>query len=198
MATAKKAAPAKVSKKSVGQAATTEDDLLAAKPAKATKAKVKPAAADDLLAAKPAKASKAKAEAGADDLLAAKPAKAGKAKAAPAKKAGKAKPAAAAAEADDLLAAKPAKKAKAAPAADKPKPKSRANVADDGTTGTREEVKTVLLKTRKATTFAEIAEANNFNVRMVRRTARGLKAEGLVEIGRDGTSGTVVRIVQKA
>jgi len=133
MATAKKAAPAKTSKKPAKAAAAEDDDLLSTK-------------------GKPA-AKKAKAKPADDDLLATK---------------GK----------------KPAAK-KAAPA------KAKAEKADDGTVGTRDDVRAVLLKTKKATSFADIATANNFNVRMVRRTARALKADGLVEISREGTTGMV-------
>lgn len=190
-------------------AATGEDDLLSTKAAKPAK----PAKANAAKPAKPAKPA-ADAEAG-DDLLSTKPK--GKAAAKPAAKAATkpaaktakaAKPAADAEAGDDLLdtkpkgKAKPAAKGKAA-AADKPakekKPAApRPKVGEDGTVGTRDDVRAILLKTRKSTSFADIASTNNFNVRMVRRCARQLKAEGLVEITRDGTTGMVRKIVQPA
>lgn len=106
-----------------------------------------------------------------DDLLAAP------AKKAAAKKAGKK-----AAE-DDLLAAPKGKKATA------PAKKSKAKAPEFD--GTAEEVRNVLLKTRKATSYTDIAGANNFNIRMVRRQARALRDNGDVEISKEGTIGYV-------
>jgi len=127
MATAKKAAPAKTSKKTkAAPAEAAEDDLLATKKPAAKKAKKAAPAEDDLLSTK---------------------------KAAPAKKA-----------------------KKAAPAEDEP---------------TAEDVRNVLLKTRKATSYTDIAEANGFNIRMVRRQARALRDTGEVEISKEGTLGFV-------
>lgn len=143
--------------------------------------------------AAPAKTSKkaATAEAAEDDLLSTKPK--GKKAAAPAKTTKKPAAKAAAAE-DDLLATKPKGKKAAAAAPAKKAPKPKAEKADDGTVGTRDDVRAVLLKTKKATSFADVATANNFNVRMVRRTARALRDEGLVEISREGTTGLVRKV----
>jgi hypothetical protein len=132
MATAKKAAPAKTSKKPKATEAAPEDDLLA-----------------------PKAKGKAKAAAPEDDLLATKGKKAAPAKKAPAKKAAKAE--------DEAS-------------------------ADD--------VRAVLLKTRKATSYTDIAEANGFNIRMVRRQARSLRDSGEVEITKEGTLG-YVKVVKK-
>lgn len=138
MATAKKAAPAKTSKK----AAT-------------------PAAEDDLLATKGSSKKASKAAAAADDLLATKSG---------------------------------GKKAKApAPAAKKAKKAAPAQEFD----GTAEEVRAVLMKTRKATSYTDIAQANNFNIRMVRRQSRALRDSGDVEISKEGTIG-FVKAVKKA
>jgi DNA-binding transcriptional ArsR family regulator len=117
------------------------------------------------------KKTKVEAPADVDDLIgdatvtAEKPAKA-KAKA-PAKKAA-AKPAA-----KKAAAKAPAKKAKAAadegekPAADSPLHKA-------------------LLKVRKAVSYADFAEANGFNIRSVRRTARALRDAGQIDLQREG------------
>lgn len=138
MATAKKATPAKASKKAATPA--VEDDLTAPK-AKAKKAA--PKVEDDLTAPK------AKAKAKKDDLTAPK--------------------------------AKPAKKAK----------------KEAEFEGSADEVRAVLLKTKKATSYTDLAAANNFNIRMVRRQARGLRDSGEVEITKEGTTG-YVRVLKKA
>ena len=146
MATAKKAAPAKTSKKPAKTAAAEDDDLLATKSKKGAKAK--PAA----------KGKAAKADAGDDDMLATK-------------------------------GSKKTAKATAARKAEAKKPRKAAE--DDGTTGTRDDVRAVILKTKKATSVAEIAQANNFNVRMVRRTARAMRDEGTAVITKEGTAAFV-------
>lgn len=135
---------------------------------------------DDLLgddkpaAKKAAKPAAKKAEA----KPAAKPAKKAEAKAekAPAKKAAKpeAKPAAKKAAKPE---AKPAKKAKKAEAADP----SESNSA----------VIQALLKVKKATTYADFAEKNDFNIRSVRRAARQLRDAGQLELERDGQIVTI-------
>ena len=116
--------------------------------------------------AAPAKNTKNAAEV--DDLLAGKDDDLLSGKKAPAKKAAKAaEPAPAAKKA-------PAKKAKAA------EPVERAESRVD-------EIKAVLGKTKKLTTYADIAEANGFDIRAVRRTARAMRDEGTVELVKEGT-----------
>ncbi len=103
-----------------------------------------------------------------DDLIgddtAAPAAKKGKAAAAPAPAAKKGKAAAAPAPA-----AKKGKAAaaEAAPAADTP-------------------LRKALLKVRKAISYAEFAEANDFNIRSVRRTARAMRDAGEIDLAREG------------
>lgn len=86
---------------------------------------------------------------------------------------------------DDVLAGKkkaPVKKKKAAPVEDGP---------------TAEDVRKVLLKTRKATSYSDIATENGFNLRMVRRQSRALAATGEVEITKEATLG-YVKALKKA
>lgn len=140
-------------------------------PAKTTKKAATPAAADD-------------------DLLAPK---VGKAKAA-----GKGKTAAPAD--DDLLAPKGGKSkpaAKSAKAAAAPAKKAAKPRAAKDTVGTTEDVRAVLLKTRKLTSYADIASANNFDIRMVRRTARAARDAGEIELQKEGTI-QYVKVAKKA
>ena len=138
---------------------------------KAAPAAKKAAKAEDDLLAPKAKGKAAKAE---DDLLAPK----GKAKAKPAE--------------DDLLAPKGGKGKPKAEA--KPKPKAKKTPEFEGSA---EDVRAVLLKTRKATSYTDLADQHNFNIRMVRRQARALRDSGEVEITKEGTLG-YVRAVKKA
>ena len=121
-------------------------------------------------AAKPAKKAEAK--------PAAKPAKKAEAKAekAPTKKTAKpeAKPA-----------AKPAKKAEAKLA----KKAKKAEAADPSESNSA--VIQALLKVKKATTYADFAEKNDFNIRSVRRAARQLRDAGQLELERDGQIVTI-------
>lgn len=88
-----------------------------------------------------------------------------------------------AAPADDVLEGKATAKGgkKAAPAKKAKKASSKATV------GSVEDVKAVLLKTKKLTSYQDIAEANNFDIRMVRRTARALGDTGEIERVKEGT-----------
>lgn len=102
-----------------------------------------------------------------DDMIgdaAAPAAKKAKATAAPAKKA----------KAAAAPVAAPAKKAKAAAAAPAP--------AAVGDTPMRK----ALLKVKKAISYADFAEANDFNIRSVRRTARAMRDAGEIDLQRDG------------
>ncbi len=89
-----------------------------------------------------------------------------------AKKAAPAAKKASAADVDDLLGGKS---------------KAPAKRAAKATVGTVEDVKKVLLKVTKLTSYNDVAEANNFDIRMVRRTARALGDEGLIERVKEGT-----------
>jgi hypothetical protein len=122
--------------------------------------------------AAPAKTTKkaAKAEPVEDDLLATKPKKA------------KAKPE----PVDDLLASKKTKKAA---------PAKKSKAEDEASA---EDVRTVLKKTRKATSYTDIANENGFNIRMVRRQARALRDAGEVEITKEATLGYVKALPRKA
>ncbi len=110
-----------------------------------------------------------------DDLLAGKSAptkKAAKKAAEPEKK-----PAAKKAKADDVLEGKkPAKKA-AKPA----EKKARAESVNS------DELRAKLLKCRKLTTFQQFADSHGYNLRTVRRTARAMRNEGLLENTKEGT-----------
>jgi hypothetical protein len=88
-------------------------------------------------------------------------------------------------------AAAPAKKA----AAEKPAAK-KAKPAAKETTGTPEDIRAVLLKTAKLTSYADVAEANGFDIRAVRRTARALCDSGEVERVKEGTVVFVKRIAK--
>jgi DNA-binding transcriptional ArsR family regulator len=133
MATAKKAAPAKASKKTA--AAEAVDDILEGK-------------TDDVLEGK-----------------AEKKAKGGKAAAAPAK----------------------GKAAKAAAKAEKPA-KAKKEKAEGGTRGANTEaVRAAVSKVRKSTSYADLAEAGGFDIRLVRRTARSMRDEGVIELEKEGT-----------
>lgn len=101
---------------------------------------------------------------------AAKKAAAKKAAAAPApatKKAGAKKAAAAPAPAAKKAAAKKEKAAAPAPAADSP-------------------LRKALLKVKKAVSYADFAEANDFNIRTVRRAARAMRDAGEIDLTREG------------
>lgn len=105
---------------------------------------------------------------------AAKPAAKAEAKKAPAKKEA-AKPAAK---------GKPAAKAPAKAAA-KPAKKAAKKEAADPTESTSPVVQ-ALLKVKKAISYADFAEKNDFNIRSVRRTARELRDGGHIELEKDG------------
>jgi hypothetical protein len=102
--------------------------------------------------------------------------------AAPAKKTKKATPATPAVppkkggtkKATPAVPATPAKKAKAkaAPAEDKP-------AADSA-------LRKALLKVKKAVSYGDFAEANDFNIRSVRRTARAMRDAGEIDLVREG------------
>lgn len=119
---------------------------------------------------KPAKASAAEV----DDVLA--PA---------AKKAGKAK-------ADDVLEGKkggkaPAKKAAAKAPAKKAKAKAEGVTTDD--------VRAVILKCKKLTSYADVAAAaGTEDMRQVRRTARAMRDAGEIEITKEGTVAFVKKV----
>lgn len=119
---------------------------------------------DDLIGEAPKAEKKAKkaAAAPAKKAAAKAPAKVEKKAAAPAK--GKAAPA--------KKAAAPAKKAKKAEAADPTESNSAITQA--------------LLKVKKAISYADFAEKNDFNIRSVRRTARALRDAGHIELTKDG------------
>lgn len=111
-----------------------------------------------------------------DDMIddapapAAKKTRAKKAEAAPApaaKKATAAKKAAAPAPAAKKATAKKEKVAVPAPGADSP-------------------LRKALLKVKKAVSYADFAEANDFNIRTVRRAARAMRDAGEIELTRDG------------
>ena len=119
---------------------------------------------DDLLGDDAPAPKKAKKTAAAAPAKAAKAAPAKAAKAAPAKAAKAAK-------------AAPAKKGKAAAAEEKEKTYS---VGEDNP------IRKALLKVRKAISYADFADANDFNIRSVRRTARVLRDNGEIDLVRDG------------
>lgn len=81
---------------------------------------------------------------------------------------------------DDVLEGKKGGK-KAAPAKKGGKKSTKATV------GTVEDIKAVLLKTKKLTSYQDIADANNFDIRAVRRTARALGDTGEIERVKEGT-----------
>lgn len=130
-----------------------------------------------------------------DDLLAGKGKKApaGKKvkKVASAKKAAKGNgKAASAEEVDDLLDAKPAGKKGAAAkksngksktAGEKPKRQRAEDIA------ATDDVRNALLKCKKFTSYADIQEATGINIRQIRRTARVMRDEGVLELQKDGT-----------
>jgi hypothetical protein len=120
-----------------------------------------------------------------DDLLGeAKPAKKAASKKAPAKKAAAPAKKAAAAPVAAKKAA-PAKKA-AAPAAKGKKPAAKKPAARKETVAEDSPIRKALLKVRKAVSYATFAEANDFNIRSVRRTARLLRDAGEIDLERDG------------
>ena len=133
-----------------------------------------------------------KTETAADDLLEGKKTTAKKADA----KAKSAKKAAKADAGDDLLEGKSSKKAskgsdKKAAKADKPKAK-KAKAADGVTP---EDVRAVVNKARKLTSYADVAAAaGTDDIRMVRRTCRAMRDAGEAEIVKEGT----VAYVKKA
>ena len=103
----------------------------------------------------------------------------------------KGKPAAKAAKGKEAKAAKPAakkgKEAKAAAAAEKPAKKAKKEASGESRSAATEAVRTLLSKTRKLTTFADLAEQSGYNLRLIRRTARAMRADGTVEAVREGT-----------
>lgn len=96
---------------------------------------------------------------------------------------------------DDLLSGKkpaskkaPAKAAEAAPAKKAPAKKAaKAAEPVERAESRVDEIKAVLGKTKKLTTYADIAESNGFDIRAVRRTARAMRDEGTVELVKEGT-----------
>ena len=86
---------------------------------------------------------------------------------APAAKKATAKKAAAPAPAAKKAATKKEKAAAPAPAADSP-------------------LRKALLKVKKAVSYADFAEANDFNIRTVRRAARAMRDAGEIELSREG------------
>jgi DNA-binding transcriptional ArsR family regulator len=110
-------------------------------------------------------------DAGGDDVL----------EAAPAKKAKKAKAAAA-----------PAKKAKAAKGEAKPK-KAKAERAPRGPSQVPEIEKVLRSLKRKPVSYADLAQrAGGADIRAVRRTARKLRNEGILEFVKEGTGISVM------
>lgn len=94
----------------------------------------------------------------------------------PAKKAKKAKPAAAA----------PAKKAKGKAAAKAAPAKKAKKEAAEEKPAADSPLRKALLKVKKAISYADFAEANDFNIRTVRRTARAMRDAGEIELSKDG------------
>lgn len=94
----------------------------------------------------------------------------------------------------------PAKKAKPSKANGKSKkaadaePRSRGRGADRPLVAA-EDVKKALLKVKKPISYADFADANEFNLRQVRRTARRLRDAGEIDITHNGTEGMVARAV---
>lgn len=89
--------------------------------------------------------------------------------------------------------APPAKKASGKKAADPEpakktasakKPKAKQRAADVGAT---EDVRAALLKCRKLTSYADIAESSGFNIRQIRRTARSMRDAGELTLEKEGT-----------
>ena len=97
----------------------------------------------------------------------------------------KGKPAAKAAKGKEAKAAKKGKEAKAA--AEKPAKKAKKEASGESRSAATEAVRTLLSKTRKLTTFADLAEQSGYNLRLIRRTARAMRADGTVEAVREGT-----------
>jgi hypothetical protein len=96
----------------------------------------------------------------------------------------------AAADVDDILGGKaaPAAKGKAAKGkAAKAAPAAKKAAATRAASGSSEEVRAVLAKTKKSTSYNDIAEANGFNIRMVRRTARSMRDAGEIDLVKEGT-----------
>jgi hypothetical protein len=89
--------------------------------------------------------------------------------------------------AEDVLSGKKAGGKKAKKEAAKKEAPKKAGGKKKATTGGVEEVKAVLLKTKKLTSYQDIADANNFDIRMVRRTARALGDSGEIERVKEGT-----------
>lgn len=108
----------------------------------------------------------------------------GEAKPAKAKKAKAEKPAAKKAAKEEKPAAKAAAKKAAKPAAKK----APAAKADKEPKEPRElsPVRKALLKVKKAISYADFAEANDFDIRSVRRTARVMRDAGEIELTKDG------------
>jgi hypothetical protein len=98
-------------------------------------------------------------------------------------------------KADDVLAGKKGagkgKAAKAAAAAPKGKAAKAAAKTGGGRRaaggGSTEEVRKILAATRKSTSYNDIAEQNKFDIRLVRRTARAMDEEGVLERVKEGT-----------
>lgn len=111
-------------------------------------------------------------------------------------------PAETAAEVDALLGSTKSKKAKSAKEAAAPAKKAKSAKeapAKKAAKGKKEEPKrtraesqadeiaAALLKVKKATSYADIAEKNDFDIRAVRRKARTMRDAGEIELVKEGT-----------
>ncbi len=114
---------------------------------------------------------------GKDDVLEGKKPRKAK-KPAPAKKTTKSRKAA------DPEPAAPAKKSKTS-GKDKPAAK-KARVRAEDVVST-EEVRAAILKCKKLTSYADLAESSGINIRQIRRTARKMRDDGEVTLEKEGT-----------
>lgn len=95
---------------------------------------------------------------------------------------------------DDILEGKaaPAKKSKAAPAkkASGKTAKAAAVKKEKGETSARyaniEAARSVISKIRKSTSYADVA-GDSLDIRLIRRTARVMRDEGLIDLEKEGT-----------
>lgn len=79
-----------------------------------------------------------------------------------------------------------AKKATAAKKAAAPAPAAKKEKAAVPAPGADSPLRKALLKVKKAVSYADFAEANDFNIRTVRRAARAMRDAGEIELTRDG------------
>lgn len=126
----------------------------------------------------------------ADDLLETKAKKSKK----PAPPVKKAKAKAAKAEAEEEAPAKKSKGKAKAKAKGNGEAKSRGRGSDRPLVAA-EDVKKALLKVKKPISYSDFADANEFNLRQVRRTARRLRDADELVITHNGTEGMVSRAV---